>query len=148
VKDRAYFFLSQGISPHQLALAVSVGLCLGIIPILGVTSVLCAAIALRLRLNMALVQAVNYLVYPLQLLFFIPFFKAGALFSGREFQHSLAEIQQMMSQNFWDTVVLFFEANIYALAVWILVSPLVMGLVYFTVIFFFNHFSKDRETTA
>lgn len=63
----------QGLSAHQLALAVAVGLSIGVLPTLWGSSLLCALISWRLGLNQLAVQTVNYLVYPLQLALFLPF---------------------------------------------------------------------------
>jgi uncharacterized protein (DUF2062 family) len=38
--------LTQGVSPQRLALCVSIGVVIGNIPILGVSTILCAIIAL------------------------------------------------------------------------------------------------------
>ncbi|HLW73449.1 MAG TPA: DUF2062 domain-containing protein, partial [Gammaproteobacteria bacterium] len=69
--------LKQGITPQKIALAVVLGVLLGIAPVLGTTIVSCTVAALALRLNLVLIQIVNNLVYPLQLLLLIPFVQAG-----------------------------------------------------------------------
>ncbi len=65
--------LSQGLSAHQLALAVAVGLTIGVLPTIWGSSLLCVLISWRLGLNQLAVQTINYLVYPLQLALFVPF---------------------------------------------------------------------------
>jgi uncharacterized protein (DUF2062 family) len=73
--------LSQGLSNKQLALAVAIGATIGILPTVWGTSILCFIIAFFLRINQVVIQAANYLVYPLQVAFFIPFSTFGqALF--------------------------------------------------------------------
>src|SRR5579862_8497564 len=69
--------LTQGVTPDKIALSVALGLTLGIIPILGVTTVLCAAAAIWLRLNQPVIQLVNWLVYPLQLALVLVFIRIG-----------------------------------------------------------------------
>lgn len=59
-------------------IVVSVGLVLGLFPAFGVTTALCALAAIVLRLNMPALQAVNYLVCPLQIALFAPFAHLGA----------------------------------------------------------------------
>lgn len=46
--------LRQGIAPQQIALSLAFGLGLGIFPVLGVSTILCTAVALVLRLNLRL----------------------------------------------------------------------------------------------
>jgi uncharacterized protein (DUF2062 family) len=41
--------LKQGISPNRLALCVAIGVVVGNVPILGISTILCAAIALAFR---------------------------------------------------------------------------------------------------
>lgn len=67
----------QGLTPHELALTLAVGLCLSVPPVIGTTTILCALAAVALRLNQPLIQAVNFLAYPLQLLLLVPYLRAG-----------------------------------------------------------------------
>jgi hypothetical protein len=46
-------------------------------PVLGSTTILCAAAAFVLRLSLLAIQAVNFLIYPLQLIVFLPFLQGG-----------------------------------------------------------------------
>jgi uncharacterized protein (DUF2062 family) len=69
--------LSQGITPRRLALTLALGLAIGCIPVLGMPTLLCAALALTLRLNLPAIQAANYIVMPLQLLLIVPFVRLG-----------------------------------------------------------------------
>src|ERR1700693_6100509 len=69
--------LQQGITPEKLALSVALGITLGIFPVLGSTTLLCAIAGLFLGLNQPTLQSVNYIAYPLQLGLLIPFFRFG-----------------------------------------------------------------------
>ena len=75
--------LQQGTSPDKVALTIALGLVLGVFPVLGTTTVLCAVVAARLRLNQPIIQLVNYLLYPVQLIAMIPFYRAGESLFGR-----------------------------------------------------------------
>ena len=62
---------------------LSVGLVLGVFPIVGCPTVLCLLAAVGLRLNFAALQALNTISTPLQLALLLPFTSAGAwLFAG------------------------------------------------------------------
>lgn len=76
--------LRQGTSPEALATAVAAGITLGIFPILGSTTLLCALAGIAFRLNQPAIQAVNYVVYPLQLILLIPFYRLGEKLFGAE----------------------------------------------------------------
>ena len=69
--------LAEGTSPQKLALTVATGSTIGLFPVVGVTSALCVGAAIPLRLNLVFIQVVNYMVYPIQLVLFIPYLKAG-----------------------------------------------------------------------
>ena len=94
--------LRQGTQPGRLALACALGLWMGVMPTLGASTLLCAAVALWLGLNQPAIQAANYLAYPLQLLCLIPFLNAGArAFSGPYLSLSAAEFYRRMAQEPW-----------------------------------------------
>jgi len=69
--------LRQGISPRRLALTLALGFAIGCIPVVGIPTLVCAALALTLRLNLPAIQAANYAVMPLQLLLIVPFVRLG-----------------------------------------------------------------------
>ena len=55
----------------------AIGVVVGNIPILGVSTILCTAIALGFRLNLAAIQLTQALMAPSQLLLIIPFVLLG-----------------------------------------------------------------------
>ncbi len=71
--------IKQGLTYHKLALTCSAGVIIGIFPVFGITTILCFAVAAIFRLNLLLIQLVNYMVAPLQLLLIIPFIKVGTI---------------------------------------------------------------------
>lgn len=78
-------WLLQGISPRRLALTLALGFAIGCIPVVGIPTVLCAGLALALRLNLPAIQAANYIAMPLQLMLIVPFVRMGGwlLASGK-----------------------------------------------------------------
>lgn len=116
-------FLKAGIGPGQLAVAFALGMVVGIIPVIGVTTLLCTILAFTFRLNMPVLQLANYTVFPLQLLLFIPFFQLGGyLFEPLQIPASVAEISEMLQADFFGAVQLFWFANLQALLVWLLLA--------------------------
>jgi len=86
-KRNATLWLNQGISPQRLALTLALGFAVGCIPVVGIPTVLCAALALGLRLNLPAIQAANYAAMPLQLALIAPFVRLGGwLISARPAQ--------------------------------------------------------------
>jgi uncharacterized protein (DUF2062 family) len=76
-KRSAVQWLRQGVSPRRLALTLAVGFAIGCIPVVGIPTLLCAALALALRLNLPAIQAANYAAMPLQLALIVPFVRMG-----------------------------------------------------------------------
>jgi uncharacterized protein (DUF2062 family) len=76
-------WLSQGISPRRLALTLALGFAIGCLPVIGIPTLLCAGLALALRLNLPAIQAANYAAMPFQLALIVPFVRLGGrLFSS------------------------------------------------------------------
>jgi len=76
-KRNVTVWLRQGISPRRLAVSLALGFAIGCIPVVGIPTLICAALALALRLNLPAIQAANYAVMPLQLLLIVPFVRLG-----------------------------------------------------------------------
>ena len=74
---KAAVWLRQGISPRRLALTLALGFAIGCIPVVGIPTVLCAGLALALKLNLPAIQAANYAVMPLQVALIVPFVRLG-----------------------------------------------------------------------
>jgi uncharacterized protein (DUF2062 family) len=76
-KRHMILWLRQGISPQRLAVTLALGFAVGCIPVLGLPTVLCAALAFGLRLNLPAIQAANYAAMPFQLALILPFVRLG-----------------------------------------------------------------------
>ena len=77
MKQKVATWLMQGITPRRLAFTLSLGFAIGCIPVVGIPTFACVALALALRLNLPAIQAANYLVMPLQLVLIVPFIRLG-----------------------------------------------------------------------
>ncbi len=111
--------LTQGITPEKIALSLAFGIVLGIFPVLGSTTVLCAAAAVILDLNLPAIQLVNWLIYPLQLVFFVPFLRMGEkLFRAAPLQFSLTQILTMIHADLLHAVSTLWRAEIHAIVAW------------------------------
>lgn len=131
VKKKLVGFLTTGISPEQLAFCIALGIVLGIIPALGVATVFCTLAALLFRVNLAAIQLVNYFIYPVQLALLMPFIRAGEwLFGAKRLDLSLEKIQKMLEADWLETVFNLWATTLRAVAVWIIVAPFILLLVY------------------
>ena len=120
-------YLKMGLTPRKLALTFALGAVIGLFPVVGVTSVLCFILAIVLRLNMAVIQLVNYFVYPLQLILFLPTIQLGIyVFDGKE----LPDLEYF-SNNFWVAISEFGVSLLMGIFIWALAAvPLFLILYY------------------
>jgi hypothetical protein len=124
--------LTQGITPEKIALSLAAGIVLGVFPVLGSTTLLCAAAAVIFGLNLPAIQLVNYFVYPLQLILVVPFIRAGEfLFHAPPLQLSLSQMLAMARADLPHAISTLWVAGLHAASAWLLVGPVMIFLLYF-----------------
>ena len=135
--------LRQGVTPEQIALSIVFGVTLGVFPLLGATTALCAIAALALRLNLPVIQIVNYFVYPLQIALLIPFFRLGEkLFRAPHLPLSVAQIYAMIHASMTGAVRLLWTTTWHAIVVWCLFAPVAGIVLYLLLIPVLRHLSR------
>lgn len=123
--------LTQGITQEKIALSLAFGIVVGVFPVLGSTTVLCAVAALVFQLNLPAIQLVNYLMYPVQLFLLVPFIRIGEkLFRVAPMPLSLAQILTKIRTNLPDAVATLWRAEVHALSAWLLIGPAALLLFY------------------
>ncbi|UCH20270.1 MAG: DUF2062 domain-containing protein [Deltaproteobacteria bacterium] len=123
--------LKQGISHEKIALSIAVGITLGIFPVLGTTTALCAIAAFLLRLNLPAIQLVNFVVYPLQLFLLIPFLRVGGwLFGDRRFLQLGNDIINPVQNDIWGGLGMLWNLTVYAVFLWLIMSPVIIFILY------------------
>ncbi|MEQ1861113.1 MAG: DUF2062 domain-containing protein [Chthoniobacteraceae bacterium] len=125
--------LTQGVTPEKIALTIALGVTLGIFPILGATTALCAVVGIALRLNQPIIQLVNYLVYPVQIALLIPFYRAGEHLLGRA--PIPLSVPLLFDRFRADALKFLADFGIIGLGgvlVWLIVAPALVVALYFT----------------
>jgi len=121
--------LSEGLAPSRLALCVAVGVVIGTIPVLGVSTVLCTLVALLFRLNLPAIQLAQWAMAPIQLLLIIPFVRLGEwLLRAPPQPLSLKAGAALMQQGLGPAVVALWDAILHASFAWALVAPVIVFL--------------------
>lgn len=116
------FFL-QGLNPAQLSITVSLGFCLGLFPVIGLTSVLCFAFALGFKLNIVIMQVANWLLAPLQFLLIIPFYQFGAwLLGSNQNNNNLDKLNHLFDGNFLNNFLGVLNLQLIAILGWAVFS--------------------------
>lgn len=141
--------LKQGITPDKIALTLALGGVLGIFPILGATMLLCGVVGVWLRLNQPIIQLVNYLVYPLQVLLLIPFYRAGEKLFGAEPVpiFSVTDLFERFQAGPMQFMVDYGMVGVYGIVVWCLVAPILTFALYIALKPLLRSLKKDRTPT-
>lgn len=122
-QDKILVWLRCGISPRRLAFTLALGFAIGCIPLLGVTTGICALLAMVLGLNMPAIQAANWLAMPLQMVLLIPFLRLGQwLFPASSMAFSKAEILSRVQAAPWQALVQMGGLFGHALLAWLLTA--------------------------
>lgn len=124
--------LLQGANPEKIAMSITLGGILGIFPIPGLSTPMCALTAISLRLNHAVIQAVNYAASPFQFLLLGGYITLGnRWFGGSSSIESLKSIADLMTNDFWSGLLALKQFGFYAVSVWLVTSPLLAVAAYF-----------------
>lgn len=124
--------LTQGTTPHKLALTIAISISMGIVPLLGVNSVACAAIAIIWGLNVPLMQILMWAFFPLQLFLYMKFFSlASFLFNREVFSMTLLQFWDLLKSDWLLALQKFALGNLFAIAAWAIISiPLTIACYY------------------
>ncbi|EAT16369.1 DUF2062 domain-containing protein [Desulfuromonas acetoxidans] len=137
---------SQGLSTRKIALSISVGLMMGTMPLVWGSCVICLAVGWWWRLSHPLIQLVNYLLYPVQIALFFPFFYWGARLFGnpvslnREFVAQLFDAPLAGLEQLW-------LVNLQALVLWGGINLALFPLSYLATRTLLHRFRPDSVKT-
>jgi uncharacterized protein (DUF2062 family) len=126
--------LRQGLSPDRIALTIAIGLCIAIIPVVGVTTIMSFLAAWLLRLNQPIIQTINWSSYALQLLMILPFVRLGEwIFRAPRLGLSAEAFVAMAKADPFGTLVAVWPTMWHAVAAWAFTVPLLGAIVYYSV---------------
>lgn len=115
--------LKRGVTPEKLALSIALGCVLGVFPFIGATMILCVLAGHILGLNHIAMQAVNYAVYPLQIVLLVPFVRLGEWITGAPaFPVTPSAVLAMIQESAIGTVLHFWTAIGHAVLAWAIAS--------------------------
>ena len=123
--------LTQGVSPHSLALSCALAFVLGTFPIVGATTIIIFFVALYLSLNQPIMQALNYALTPVHLILLPVFLRIGEWILNEPpiTINPLTMVSQFTSD--WRLFLSQYGmAGLHAVLAWALIAP-VVGVVIF-----------------
>jgi hypothetical protein len=105
ISDPIVAQLTQGLTPHKIALTIAIGSSIAMFPIFGTTTLICLLIGIVMRLNQPIMQAVNYACTPIHVIFIPACFHWGErLFSVRHSVPEWRHLKAFLPQS-WDEIV-------------------------------------------
>lgn len=141
--------LRQGVSPEKIALTIALGIVLGVTPVLGSTLLLCTGASVALGLNLPAIQLVNALVYPLQLLFLIPFYKVGARMFGADASTiSLDGVLTLIQSGVLLAIRTLWVVTVHALVAWLILGAAACSILYVVLVPVIRRLWKRERTEA
>lgn len=143
--DPMLSLLMQGITPEKLALSVALGFIIGIIPFMGVSTAICALMAIMFDLNVVSIQIINYVAYPLQIVLYIPFIKAGEMMLGSSASSlTISAIRDLFNEGFLSAVNVLWYANLQGILVWLIITAPVTIMLYYLLLAIFRRFADKK----
>lgn len=124
--------LTQGVTPDRLALTLSIGTACSLLPFLGFTSLLNLAVGLCLRLNQPILQVLNQLLGPLQLLLILAYVRLGELiWRADPMPISVSTIVSSFKADPGAFLVRFGWTGVHAATAWLLTTPFLIAAFYY-----------------
>lgn len=122
--------LSQGISPDRLGWSIAAGVVLGIFPIMGSTTLVCALAAWVLGLNQPVTHLFKSAVYPLHLALILVFIRLGQRLAGAPLLTlSIPDLLGRFKAHPAGFARDFGMAALQGIGAWLLVAPLLTILI-------------------
>jgi uncharacterized protein (DUF2062 family) len=141
--------LRQGITPQKIALTIAIGITLGLFPILGSTTLLCFLAGVLLGLNQPIIQAVNYLVYPLQFAGIYFFIRTGEwLTRTAPLQFSIPGLLQQFRASPLHFFQEFGMTALRGVLAWTLIAPFAAAALYFAMLPLLRRLAQLRSSGA
>lgn len=136
----------EGLSSEKLALSFTIGIIGGSFPVIGFTSLISLLLLMVLKQNFTIVQAMNWIAAPIQLVMIIPFMRLGAIVLFKDnLSITLRHIIKAFNPGIWEglkTVGLF---HLYGVIGW-LICALPAGLfIYFIFFVIFRYLRKIKN---
>ena len=124
--------LKQGTSPERLSWSATLGVTLGIFPIMGTTSIVCFAAGWVFKLNQPVLHLFKSITYPLQLVLILVYIRLGQRLNGEPLL--TLSIPEMLGQ-FKDDPGQFARdfgmAALYGIEAWALSCLFLIPILYF-----------------
>jgi uncharacterized protein (DUF2062 family) len=139
----------QGFSSETLAFSIAIGVVGGAFPAIGFASYICLLMTLLLRQNIIIVQVVNWLVYPIQILLLIPFMKLGhSIFAGGDVVITLHQVTVAFQVGIMNGFREIGIISLYGIIAWAACAIPSMFILYTVFLIFFKTMKRIKLKAA
>lgn len=124
--------LKQGATPERMALSVGVGTACSLLPFLGFTTVLNLGVGVWLKLNQPIMQVLNQLLGPLQLVMIVGYVRVGeVIWRAAPMPLSVGTLMKSFKDDPWVFLQRFGWTGVHAATAWLLSVPLIVGGIFY-----------------
>jgi hypothetical protein len=136
----------QGLTPIELTQSIIISTLISIIPILGLTTLLLTALSLKRNLNLPIMIAQSFIMWPVQIVMIVPFINIGEfIFSIPKTNHSAQEIITSFQNSFFTTLSHLSFELLCGFGGWLLTAVPFSIVLYLMSIFILKLFLKAKN---
>jgi uncharacterized protein (DUF2062 family) len=133
----------HGLSDENLSLSITLGIIAGVFPVLGGTTVIGFVFLAAMRQNLATVQAINWLLAPIQLLTIIPFIRLGtSILQKIPARITLTQLVQAFEPGLWTGLKNLGQLHLYGVMAWGMIALPTGFALYYLLLALFRYISK------
>ncbi len=137
--------LTAGMSPHRVSWTISLGIVLGVFPILGSPTLICLLIGWMFGLNQPLLQVFKELVYPLHLALILVFIRIGERIYGAPLTpFSIPQLVAKFKADPMQFMNDFGMTALHGISAWLLMAPIVAIIIKISVMPIVQKLSTSR----
>jgi len=128
---RVIALLKQGLTVRHVSLGLALALTVAVFPVVVLPMVVCALLGALLGLNQPLMQTINYVVGPIQIMLFLPFMRLGEyVFGFKPFPLDMEALRTILDKDMADIMRELGVAIGHAAAGWALCAPFLFVILY------------------
>jgi uncharacterized protein (DUF2062 family) len=136
----------NGLSSEKLALSFTIGIIGGSFPVIGLTSIVSLLLLMSLKQNFTIVQAMSWIVAPLQLVMIIPFMRFGAIILFKNnLSINLNFIIKAFDPGIWEGLKTIGMIHLYGVLGWVITAIPSGIILYFIFFVLFRYLKKAKQ---
>jgi|SRR5688572_20799518 len=141
--------LKAGITPEKLSITIALAAVIGVIPAIGVATILGTLIATRFKLNAPVMLLISYFMNPVQVLIAFPLIKLGIyLFGGAQLHYTFDQMLALVKKDWLTALDKLWVANLLGIAAWALLAVPAIVAIYYSMLPLFRRVVRTQVAAA